>query len=139
MKSPTEVRLTLGLGNRSRRLKSCDPNTEFWVLSEDIGNPCARLPKAHIPSATIRAWKIDFRNPNPSLPYPITLFNADSASAECSATTIGPQPAESRFFWTIRAGTSRARLLASDRAGVASAASALRRRARWRGSWEISR
>src|SRR5450631_1688221 len=39
----------------------------------------------------------------PSLPYPITLFNADSASAECSATTIGSQPDECRFFfWTIR-------------------------------------
>src|SRR5450631_4231704 len=39
----------------------------------------------------------------PSLPYPITLFNADSASAECSATTIGSQPDDCRFlFWTIR-------------------------------------
>src|SRR5450631_3853454 len=39
----------------------------------------------------------------PSLPYPLTLFNADSASAECSATTIGSQPDECRFsFWTIR-------------------------------------
>ena len=39
----------------------------------------------------------------PSLPYPITLFNADSASAESSATTIGSQPDECRFsFWTIR-------------------------------------
>jgi hypothetical protein len=28
---------------------------------------------------------------------PITLFNADSPSAECSATTIGPQPDENRF------------------------------------------
>ena len=33
----------------------------------------------------------------------VRLFNADSASAECSATTIGPQPDECRFFfWTIR-------------------------------------
>jgi transposase InsO family protein len=54
-----------------------------------------------IPSAIIRAWKTDFRSPHPSLSYPITLFNADSASAECSATTIGPQPDECRFFfWT---------------------------------------
>jgi hypothetical protein len=31
------------------------------------------------------------------------LFNADGASAECSATTIGSQPDECRFFfWTIR-------------------------------------
>ena len=35
--------------------------------------------------------------------YPIILFNATGASAECSATTIGPQPDECRwFFWTIR-------------------------------------
>ena len=31
--------------------------------------------------------------------YPITLFNADSASEECSATTIGPQPDEGRFLF----------------------------------------
>src|SRR5450759_4404191 len=56
-----------------------------------------------IPSAIIRAWKTEYRSQCPSLPYPITLFNADSASAECSATTIGPQPDECRFFfWTIR-------------------------------------
>jgi hypothetical protein len=49
------------------------------------------------------AWKTEYRSQCPSLPYPITLFNADSASAEYSATTIGPQPDESRFFfWTIR-------------------------------------
>jgi hypothetical protein len=47
-----------------------------------------------IPSAVIRAWKTDFRSPDPSLPYPIILFNADSASEECSATTIVPQPDE---------------------------------------------
>jgi transposase InsO family protein len=52
-----------------------------------------------------QAWKTDFRSPDPSLPYPITLFNADSASEECSATTIGQRPDECRFlFWTIRAG-----------------------------------
>jgi len=50
-----------------------------------------------------QGWKTKFHSPHPSLPYPITLFNADSASAECSATTIGPQPDESRLlFWTIR-------------------------------------
>jgi putative transposase len=55
------------------------------------------------PSAIIRAWTTDFRGPHPSLPYPIILFNAASASAECSATTIGPQPDECRWiFWTIR-------------------------------------
>jgi transposase InsO family protein len=60
-----------------------------------------------IPSAITRARKTKFRSPHPSLPYPITLFNADSASAEYSATTIGPQPDESRFiFWTIRDGVS---------------------------------
>jgi Transposase DDE domain group 1 len=42
-------------------------------------------------------WKTEYRSQCPSLPYPITLFNADSASAECSATTIGSQPDESRF------------------------------------------
>ena len=42
---------------------------------------------------------LENRIPQPMsvLPYPITLFNADSASAECSATTIGPQPDECRF------------------------------------------
>ena len=40
----------------------------------------------------------------PSLPYPITLFNADSASAECSATTIGPPPDESRFSFFGQCG-----------------------------------
>jgi hypothetical protein len=55
------------------------------------------------PSAIIWARKTDFRSPHPSLPYPIILFNADSASAECSATTIGPLPDECQlFFWTIR-------------------------------------
>jgi hypothetical protein len=53
---------------------------------------------------TIGAWKTDFRSPHPSLPTPIIQFNADSASAEFSATTIGLQPDESRFFFrTIRA------------------------------------
>src|ERR1019366_7395364 len=52
-----------------------------------------------LPSAITRAWKTKFRSPHPSLPYPITLFIADSASAECSATTIGPQPDECRFFF----------------------------------------
>ena len=42
--------------------------------------------------------------PHPSLSYPITLFNADSASAECSATTIGPQPDESRFSFFGQCG-----------------------------------
>src|ERR1039458_6453575 len=56
-----------------------------------------------IPSAIIRAWKTEYRSQCPPLPYPITLLNADSASAECSATTIGSQPDECRFsFWTIR-------------------------------------
>jgi hypothetical protein len=59
--------------------------------------------RATTPSAIIRAWTTDFRSPHPSLPYPIILFNADSASAECSATTIGPLPDECRlFFWTIQ-------------------------------------
>jgi hypothetical protein len=57
----------------------------------------------HIPSAIIRAWKTDFRSPHSSLPYPIIQFNADSASAECSAITIAPPPDESRILlWTIR-------------------------------------
>ena len=43
--------------------------------------------------------KTDFRSPDPSLPYPITLYNADSASEECLATTTGPQPDESRFLF----------------------------------------
>jgi hypothetical protein len=42
------------------------------------------------PRAIIRAWTADFRGPHPSLPYPNILFNAASASAEGSATTIGP-------------------------------------------------
>jgi putative transposase len=49
---------------------------------------------------------LDNRLPRPPsvTVYPIILFNAASASAECSATTIGPQPDECRwFFWTIRA------------------------------------
>jgi hypothetical protein len=55
-----------------------------------------------VPSAIIRAWTTEFRGPHPSLSYPITLYNAASASAECSAT-IGPLPDECRwFFWTIR-------------------------------------
>ena len=57
------------------------------------------------PSAIIRAWKTDFRSPHPSLPYPIILFNADSASAECSATTIGPQPDACRFFFLDNSGS----------------------------------
>jgi hypothetical protein len=57
-----------------------------------------------IPSAITRAWETKFHSPHPSRPYPITPFNPDSASAEYSATIIGPQPDESRFvFWTIRA------------------------------------
>src|ERR1019366_10139172 len=48
-------------------------------------------------------WPAAAISPHRSLPYPITLFKADSASAEYSATTIGPQPDECRFFfWTIR-------------------------------------
>ena len=46
-----------------------------------------------------RAWKTDFRSPHPSPPYSTILFNADSASAECSATTIGPQPDQCRWFF----------------------------------------
>jgi hypothetical protein len=56
-----------------------------------------RLPPRS-PSAIISAWKTDFRCPDSSPPYPITLFDADSASEECSAITIGPQPDEGRFF-----------------------------------------
>jgi len=45
--------------------------------SNDTIGECAN------PSAIIRAWKTDFRSPDSSLPYPVTLFNADSASEEC--------------------------------------------------------
>ena len=38
--------------------------------------------------------RADFRGSHPSLPYPIILFNAASASTEFSATTIAPQPDE---------------------------------------------
>ena len=56
------------------------------------------------PSAITRAWTTDFRGPHPSLPYPIILFDAASASAEYLATTIGPRPDECRWiFWTIQA------------------------------------
>jgi len=45
------------------------------------------------------AWTLDFWQAW----APITLFNADSASAECSAIIIGPQPNEYRFCcWTLR-------------------------------------
>jgi hypothetical protein len=50
-------------------------------------------------SVIIGAWTTDFRGPHPSLPYPIILFNAASASTECSATTIGPQPDECRWLF----------------------------------------
>jgi hypothetical protein len=52
------------------------------------------------------AWTLDFWQAW----APITLFNADSASAECSAIIIGPQPNECRFCcWTLRDVTDRAR------------------------------
>jgi hypothetical protein len=51
-----------------------------------------------IPRAIIRAWKTNFRSPDPSLPYPITLYDADGASEECLATTT-PQPDESQFLF----------------------------------------
>src|SRR5882762_6871552 len=62
-----------------------------------------------MPSAIIRAWKTDFRSPDPSPPYPITLFNADSASAECSTTTIAPQPDNCRLSILDNTGNARAR------------------------------
>jgi ParE toxin of type II toxin-antitoxin system, parDE len=63
---------------------------DIWQRIEEV---------AAIPSAIIRAWKTNFRSPDPSLPYPIILFNADSALEECLATTTGQQPDDSRFFF----------------------------------------
>jgi hypothetical protein len=63
-----------------------------------------------IPSAIIRAWKTDFCSPHPSLPYPIIPFNADSASEECLATTIGPHPDDSRFLFLDNSRWCRRRL-----------------------------
>jgi len=60
-----------------------------------------------VSAAIIRAWKTDFRSPDPSLPYPITLFNADSASEECLAITIGPPPDESRFLFLDNSGAAK--------------------------------
>jgi len=60
---------------------------------------------------------------------PAILFNADSASAECSATTIGPQPDEYRlFFRTIRHPRKRAGLALprSELEGLATPENALR-------------
>jgi hypothetical protein len=34
-------------------------------------------------NAIIRAWETDFRSPYPAAPYPITLSDSESASAEC--------------------------------------------------------
>jgi hypothetical protein len=48
-----------------------------------------------VPIRQTRAWQPAFVEnrlpPHPSLPAPIILFNANSAPAECSATSIGPQ------------------------------------------------
>jgi putative transposase len=51
---------------------------------------------------------LENRLPQPSLPYPITLYNADSASEECLATTTGPQPDECRFLFLDNTGMSHA-------------------------------
>jgi hypothetical protein len=50
-------------------------------------------------------WQPKARSPDPSLPYPITLHIADSASEEYLATTTGPQPDEGRFLFWDNSGT----------------------------------
>src|ERR1700732_1684982 len=84
---------------RGKRYLILDRDTKYSdafrsVLAREGIHVIRLPPRSPTPSAIIRAWKTDFRSPHPSLPYPIILFNADSASAECSATTIGPRPDE---------------------------------------------
>ena len=81
-----------------RRLSRC-PKMAQWA---DLGTW-----RTIIPRAIIRAWKTDFRSPDPSLPYPITLHIADSASEECLAITIGPPPDESRFLFLDNSGAAK--------------------------------